>query len=36
MIKSISTFMCKVWHVDEYKITLKLVSNSRRISRRPV
>jgi len=24
--------MCTVWHVDKYKITFKLVINSRRIS----
>jgi len=28
--------MCTVWHVDKYKITFKLVINSRRISRGPV
>ena len=28
--------MCTVWHVDKYKITFKLVPNSRRISRGPV
>ena len=28
--------MYKVWHVDKYKITFKLVINSRRISRGPV
>ena len=27
--------MCTVWHVDKYKITFKLVINSRRISRGP-
>jgi len=27
MIKRISTLMCKVWHVDKYKITFKLVTN---------
>jgi len=27
--------MCTVWHVDKYKITLKLVINSRRTSRGP-
>ena len=36
IIKSISTIMCTVWHVDKYKITFKLVINSRRISRGPV
>jgi len=25
IIKSISTLMCTVWHVDKYKITFKLV-----------
>jgi len=25
--------MCTVWHVDKYKITFKLVINSRRTSR---
>jgi hypothetical protein len=25
MIKSISTLLCMVWHVDKYKITFKLV-----------
>jgi len=25
--------MCTVWHADKYKITFKLVINSRRISR---
>jgi len=25
IIKSINTLMCKVWHVDKYKITFKLV-----------
>jgi len=33
VIKSISTIMCAVRHVDKYKITFKLVINSRRISR---
>ena len=28
--------MCRGWHVDKYKITLKLVINSRRIFRGPV
>jgi len=28
--------MCTMWHVDKYKITFKLVINSRRISRGPV
>ena len=28
--------MCTVWHVDKYKITLKLVINPRRTSRGPV
>jgi len=28
--------MFTVWHVDKYKITFKLVINSRRISRWPV
>ena len=28
--------MCTVWHVDKYKITFKLVINSRRICRGPV
>jgi len=28
--------MCTVWHVDKYKITFKLVINSRRTSRGPV
>jgi len=28
--------MCTVWHADKYKITFKLVINSRRISRGPV
>jgi len=28
--------MFTVWHVDKYKITFKLVINSRRISRSPV
>ena len=28
--------MCTVWRVDKYKITFKLVINSRRISRGPV
>jgi len=27
IIKSISTLMCTVWHVDKYKITFKLVIN---------
>ena len=27
IIKSISTIMCTVWHVDKYKITFKLVIN---------
>ena len=27
--------MCTVWHVDKYKITFKLVINSRRTSRGP-
>ena len=36
IIKSISTIMCKVWHVDKYEITLKLIINSRRIFRGPV
>ena len=36
IINSISTLMCTVWHVDKYKITFKLVINSRRISRGPV
>ena len=27
--------MCTVWHVDKYKITFKLVINSRRISHGP-
>ena len=27
MIKSISTLMYTVWHVDKYKITFKLVIN---------
>jgi len=36
IIKSISTIMCTVLHVDKYKIALKLVINSRRISRGPV
>ena len=27
--------MCTVWHVDKYKITFKLLINSRRISRGP-
>jgi len=26
-MKSISTLMCTVWHVDKYKITFKLVIN---------
>jgi len=25
IIKSISTLMCTVWHVDKYKITFQLV-----------
>ena len=36
MVKSISTLMYTVWHVDRYKITFKLVINSRRISSGPV
>jgi len=36
IIKSISTIMCTVWHVDKYKITFKVVINSRRTSRGPV
>ena len=32
----ISTLVCTMWHVDKYKITFKLVINSRRISRGPV
>jgi len=28
--------MCTVWHVDKFKITFKLVINSRRIFRGPV
>ena len=36
IIKSISTLAYTVWHVDKYKITFKLVINSRRISRGPV
>ena len=35
IMKSISTLICTVWHVDKYKITIKLVINSRRISRGP-
>ena len=35
IIKSISTIICTVWHVDKYKVTFKLVINSRRISRGP-
>jgi len=35
IIKSISTLMYTVWHVDKYKITFKLVINSRKISRGP-
>ena len=27
IIKSISTLMCAVWHVDRYKITFKLIIN---------
>ena len=27
VIKSISTLMCTVWHVDKYKITFKLDNN---------
>ena len=27
IIKSISTLMYRVWHVDKYKITFKLVIN---------
>jgi len=27
--------MCTVWHVDKYKITFKLVINSRRFPSRP-
>jgi len=34
--ESISTITYTVWHVDKYKITLKLIINSRRISRGPV
>jgi hypothetical protein len=36
IINSISTLMRTVWHVEKYKITFKLVINSRRISRGPV
>ena len=36
LIKSISTLMCTVWHVNKYKITFKLFINSRRNSRGPV
>ena len=36
IIKDISTIMCTVWHVDKYKITFKLIINSRRTSRGPV
>ena len=30
IIKTVSTITCTVWHVDKYKITFKLVINSRR------
>jgi len=36
IIKSISTIMFTVWHVDKYKITIKLFINSKIISRGPV
>jgi len=36
IIKSVSTIMFTVWRVDKYKITFKLVMNSRRIYRGPV
>jgi len=36
IIKNSSTIMCKVWHVDKYKITFKLVINYGRSSRGPV
>ena len=36
ILKSINTLTCTVWHVDKYKITFKLLINSRRISRGPV
>jgi len=36
IMKSISTLMYTVWHVDKYKIKFKLVINSRRTSRCPV
>ena len=29
IMKSISTLMCMVWHVDKYKITFKLFISSR-------
>ena len=31
IIKSISTLMYKVWHVDKYKITFKLIISHRTI-----
>ena len=34
-MKSISTILCTVWHVNKYKITFKLVISSRRICRGP-
>ena len=35
IIKNIGTIMCTVLHIDKYKITFKLVTSSRRISRCP-